>query len=285
MARKRLISPEIWESQSFGELTILAKILFIGMISQADDDGKGILSAQFLKSRILPYNKAIRIADVDKALKEIGHKTSTIYYEVYGKKYYIFENWQKWQMINCPTPSKLPDPPEIVWGKGGELRSEDLLTEYSLNTHGILTERIEREERREKNKKEKETKRIEEEKRRIEEREEKKRNALARTLTREEVSLLKSNSITVDLAEIPTEVDLQVLVEKVNSSSYLKQWEFLSKYVNHYEKIKNGYYDTYLGANNSLQSSFSGSQHNYTAEQLKGAFMTFDEDSNTTWGD
>lgn len=119
-------------------------------------------------------------------------------------------------------------------------------------------------------------------------REEKKReerNALARTLTHEEVSLLKSNSITVDIAEIPTEVDLQVLVDKVNSSSYLKQWEFLSKYVNHYEKIKNGYYDTYLGAKNSLQGSFSGNQHKYTTEQFKSALMTFDEVDDIPWGD
>lgn len=267
MARKRLISPEIWESQSFGELTILAKILFIGMISQADDDGKGILSAQFLKSRILPYDE-VRVAEVDKALKEIGHKTSTRYYEVEGKNYYIFENWKKWQMINRPTPSKLPDPPEITWGKGGELRSEDLLTDNSLNTHGILTDNSRLIERKGKEKKGKEEK-----------------NALARTLTREEVSLLKSNSITVDISEIPTEVDLQVLVEKVNSSSYLKQWEFLSKYVNHYEKIKNGYYDTYLGAKNSLQGSFSGNQHNYTAEQLKGAFTAISEVDDIPWGD
>ena len=115
-----MISPEIWESQSFGELSLLAKVLFIGMISQADDDGKGVLSPQLLKSKILPYDE-LRIADIDKALKEIGHnasvaesadadkareerghKMSVVYYEVGGKQYYCFENWRKWQ--TCHTP-------------------------------------------------------------------------------------------------------------------------------------------------------------------------------------
>lgn len=152
MARKRMISPEIWESQSFGELSILAKVLFIGMISQADDDGKGILSAQLLKSRILPFDE-LRIADVDKALNEIGHnvsvapgadtdkalnerghKLSVVFYEVDGKHYYLFENWRKWQTINRPIPSKLPNPP-CADGEGGGVHSREVFSDNSVSTH------------------------------------------------------------------------------------------------------------------------------------------------------
>ena len=147
-----MISPEIWESQSFGELSILAKVLFIGMISQADDDGKGILSAQLLKSRILPFDE-LRIADVDKALNEIGHnvsvaksadtdkalnerghKLSVVFYEVEGKRYYLFENWRKWQTINRPIPSKLPNPP-YADGEGGGIHSHEVFTDNSVSTH------------------------------------------------------------------------------------------------------------------------------------------------------
>ena len=155
MARKRMISPEIWESQSFGELSMLAKILFIGMISQADDDGKGVLSAQLLKSRILPYDE-MRIADIDKALREIGHKPSVYtdgdkareeaghklsvtYYEVSGKRYYCFDNWHKWQTINRPIPSKLPNPP-VADGEGEGLHSHEEITNNSMSTHAQLSE-------------------------------------------------------------------------------------------------------------------------------------------------
>ena len=155
MARKRMISPEIWESQSFGELSMLAKVLFIGMISQADDDGKGVLSAQLLKSRILPYDE-LRIADIDKALREIGHKPSVIadgdkareeaghklsvtYYEVDGRQYYCFDNWRKWQTINRPIPSKLPNPP-IADGEGGGIDSHEEISDNSVSTHSQPSE-------------------------------------------------------------------------------------------------------------------------------------------------
>lgn len=152
-----MISPEIWDNQSFGELSLLAKILFIGMISQADDDGKGVLSAQLLKSRILPFDE-LRIADVDKALNEIGHnvsvaksadtdkalnerghKMSVVFYEVEGKRYYLFENWRKWQTINRPIPSKLPNPP-FADGEGGGVRSHEVFNDNSMRTHEQLNE-------------------------------------------------------------------------------------------------------------------------------------------------
>lgn len=159
MARKRMISPEMWENEGFGELSILAKVLFIGMISQADDDGKGVLSPQLLKSKILPYDE-LRIADVDKALNEIGHnlsaglgsetdkdkalnerghKLSVVFYEVGGKRYYLFENWRKWQTINRPIPSKLPNPP-VADGEGGGMRSQQVFNDNSMSTHTQLNE-------------------------------------------------------------------------------------------------------------------------------------------------
>ena len=42
MARRRMIAPEIWESSSFSKLSNFAKLIFIGLISNADDEGKGI---------------------------------------------------------------------------------------------------------------------------------------------------------------------------------------------------------------------------------------------------
>lgn len=155
MARKRMISPEMWDSQSFGELSILAKVLFIGMISQADDDGKGVLSAPLLKGKILPYDE-LRIADIDKALREIGHKPSAntdgdkareeashklsvTYYEVDGKEYYRFDNWRKWQTINRPIPSKLPNPPSAD-GEGEDIHSHGVFSDNSMSTHTQLNE-------------------------------------------------------------------------------------------------------------------------------------------------
>ena len=41
MARKRMIDPNIWDSEDFSKLSILGRLLFIGMFSNADDEGRG----------------------------------------------------------------------------------------------------------------------------------------------------------------------------------------------------------------------------------------------------
>ena len=41
MARKRMIDPNIWQSEDFSKLSTLGKLVFIGLFSLADDEGRG----------------------------------------------------------------------------------------------------------------------------------------------------------------------------------------------------------------------------------------------------
>ena len=41
MARRRMIDPNFWESEDVSRLSLFARLLFIGMISNADDEGRG----------------------------------------------------------------------------------------------------------------------------------------------------------------------------------------------------------------------------------------------------
>ena len=111
MARKRMIDPSIWDDEGFSDLSFVGRLLFIGMFSYADDYGKGRANPKFLKSKVFPYDD-MRVAEVDKALSEIGHKTSVQFYCVNGQSYYIFKNWKKWQKVEKPTASVIPDPEE-----------------------------------------------------------------------------------------------------------------------------------------------------------------------------
>lgn len=267
MARKRMISPEMWESQSFGELSLLAKVLFIGMISQADDDGRGILNPQLLKSRILPYDE-LRVADIDKALQEIGHKESVDtdsdkareeashklsvrYYEIGGRWYYLFENWTKWQSIQKPIPSKLPSPP--MRGVGEELRSDKALRyDYSRTTVGLREDYS-----------------------LIEERKEKKGREISAQAREGSLSLLSNAGIEVD-CEVPSNVDFVSLIDKVKTTPYLRQWKYLSKYLKYYDKIIAGYYDAYGKPQGAIATEEIHS-HKYTDEQLQSVVVNFNE--------
>lgn len=108
MARKRMISPDIWQSEDFSKLSTLAKVVFIGMFSNADDEGRGRGKAVYLKSIIFPYDETIRVADIDKTLSEISSNMSVIFYSHNENVYYELTNWTIWQKVEKPQISKIP---------------------------------------------------------------------------------------------------------------------------------------------------------------------------------
>ena len=124
MARRRMIDPAIWQSEDFSKLSLLARLVFIGMFSLSDDEGKGRAKPVYLKSIIFPYDEDIRVADIDKTLSEIGSKMSVTLYSHNGNRYYKFDHWSKWQRVDKPQPSNFPNPddrtiPESVENDSG----------------------------------------------------------------------------------------------------------------------------------------------------------------------
>ena len=141
MARKRMLSPEIWESESFSSLSDFQKIVFIGLISLADDEGRGKANPSFIKSTLFPYDENRRVAEVKSALSQIARCTSTQFYNVNGSEYYLLTSWKKWQKIDKPSKSKLPPPPNssgvLECGVGAllpESEKNEKFDEYSTNT-------------------------------------------------------------------------------------------------------------------------------------------------------
>ena len=114
-----MISPEIWDSQNFSQLSDLAKIVFISLISHADDEGRGKAHPTRIKSSTFPYDEGRRVADIKSALSEIARRMSVQFYSVNGIEYYFLTNWGKWQKIDKPSQSKLPPPPMV--GEGGDI--------------------------------------------------------------------------------------------------------------------------------------------------------------------
>ena len=107
MARKRMIDPNIWESQSFNRLSMMARMLFIGLFSNADDEGRGVAHPARIRSTIFPYDD-MPIDTIISAMDECAAQVSVTFYEVDGDQFYQLENWLKWQRIDRPTPSIYP---------------------------------------------------------------------------------------------------------------------------------------------------------------------------------
>ena len=109
MARKRMIDPGVWGDEGFIELNNFGKIMFLGLISHADDMGKGIGSSKSLKANIFPAED-ISIKEIDSVKAEIQKHTRTRFYKVNGKEYYKLEKWKSYQYVNHPQESAIPEP-------------------------------------------------------------------------------------------------------------------------------------------------------------------------------
>lgn len=147
MARRRMIDPNIWQSEDVAELSMFARLLLIGMISNADDAGRGKANPIFLKSTIFPYDE-ISIEEVKSALGELSRNISVVIYQNNHKDYYEFQNWNKWQSINRPQPSQIPPPSIEEMPENGDnlpfteqsLINHGTFSEQSVNNHGTFTE-------------------------------------------------------------------------------------------------------------------------------------------------
>lgn len=108
MARRRMIDPNIWMSEDVAKLTIRQRLLLIGLFSNADDYGKGRANPVFIRSIVFPYDD-IPVKDIEKDLKAISETIEIKLYEVDENSYYSFTNWGKWQTVQKPQDSIIPD--------------------------------------------------------------------------------------------------------------------------------------------------------------------------------
>src|SRR3990167_5060158 len=108
MARKRMIDPSIWADERFGRLSAEGQVMFMGMISNADDEGRLSGNAAYLGATIFPFRgltqkESSRIRDeVLKVMRSVK------LYEVDGCEYLELSKFSQYQVINKPSRSKYP---------------------------------------------------------------------------------------------------------------------------------------------------------------------------------
>jgi hypothetical protein len=108
--RIRSLKPEIWQDEKIGDLSSWARLLFLGFITMADDEGRFRARPSLILGHVFPYD--------DEAAKKINGWMSEVeqgglvrFYEVDGKPYGMLPGFTKHQRINRPSLSSLPTPP------------------------------------------------------------------------------------------------------------------------------------------------------------------------------
>ena len=94
-----MIHNKIWASVQFSKLSNEAKLLYIGMITIADDQGKLNGSPAYLRGQIFPYEDTLSVAQMEKIIQEIKKQKIIHCYKVKGTDYIAHPNWTRYQKL------------------------------------------------------------------------------------------------------------------------------------------------------------------------------------------
>jgi len=113
MARIRTIKPDFWRDELLAGVSAEAALLAIGLLNHCDDEGYFNANPKLVESDVFPLRNLLRkTTELLRELSCIG------YIEVFsgsdGKTYGKVANFEKHQVINKKTPSKIKDLCELL---------------------------------------------------------------------------------------------------------------------------------------------------------------------------
>lgn len=128
MGRIRSIKPEFPLSETTGNLSRDARLLFIQLWTIVDDEGRSRAASRMLASLLYPYDDDARDL-MDGWLSELERNQCIRLYEVEGSTYLEIVNWLKHQKIDHASKSRLPAPREdsriLAPDLGPRIRDQD----------------------------------------------------------------------------------------------------------------------------------------------------------------
>ncbi len=110
-ARIRTIKPEMWQDEKIGALSRDARLLLLGLLTMADDEGRLLATPMRVLGHVFPFDSEAQ-KRLPKWLKEVESSGIVLFYEHNGNPYAAFRHWKRHQKINRATESELPAPPD-----------------------------------------------------------------------------------------------------------------------------------------------------------------------------
>jgi hypothetical protein len=109
MAR-RMIDDSIWSNERFAEMPMGARLLQLGIINHADDQGRMKANPVYLRNQIFPYDEDVTPAQIQQWLTLMADNDTIILYESERRQYVQLKNWWKYQSLQYAQPSPYPRP-------------------------------------------------------------------------------------------------------------------------------------------------------------------------------
>ena len=115
MPRRRMIDPDFWTDSKLGKASRDERLLFIGLFSNADDEGRIMAEPAYLKSIIFPYDDDITSSHVKEMRDHLAQINRNVtLYENSGEPYIQLQKWSTHQKPRYPKPSRFPPPPPFT---------------------------------------------------------------------------------------------------------------------------------------------------------------------------
>lgn len=105
----RIIKESICTSETLAELSDFEFRLWVGLITQVDDAGRGDARPAIIKGRVFPLRERVTVKEIDNALHGLAAKGCVSLYTVGGRPYLWFPTWSEHQRIRDVKP-KYPGP-------------------------------------------------------------------------------------------------------------------------------------------------------------------------------
>lgn len=107
--RIRTLKPELWEDEAVGRLGPWERLLYVGLITMADDEGRLRALPGAIAGHVFPYDDVVP-PKIRKWLEAINTADLIVLYHRDGTDYLQITGWAKHQKINRPQASILPAP-------------------------------------------------------------------------------------------------------------------------------------------------------------------------------
>lgn len=108
MPRIRTIKPEFWDDEKMAVLDDTTRLVFLALISMADDAGRLVFSQRQIDAFVWPYTEGRSSVDSTETLRRLGILLS--YTCPSGRPLLQIVNWSKHQYVKNPSKHTLPGP-------------------------------------------------------------------------------------------------------------------------------------------------------------------------------
>jgi len=108
-----MLDGKIWDDPKFRKLSIEARLLFVFLITEADDEGRFWDSPEEWALRVFPAKRV----DAERLMKELRRHRLVAGYKAEGRPAVFLPGWFSNQQLSHPVPSMIVPPPSKVLAK------------------------------------------------------------------------------------------------------------------------------------------------------------------------